>query len=163
MCERPGGYGVNHRRVRRQEEIIWLRENDFDFVVSILAAPHNLHNYDELGMPYRHHPLLNADDMDAWLKETGTTFPSGYGHVEFSYDFRQGGEGDGWLQVNAELAFERSGPERIYSSIALLEHWIACVRRSPNAAQHAVLVGQFATHLATLRRMSIAVLNDQED
>jgi hypothetical protein len=37
-------------------------------VVSILAAPHNLHNYDELGMPYRHHPLLNVDDMDAWLK-----------------------------------------------------------------------------------------------
>jgi alkylation response protein AidB-like acyl-CoA dehydrogenase len=68
-----------------------------------------------------------------------------------------GNEGDGWLQVNAELAFERSGPERIYSSIALLEHWIACVRRSPNASQHAALVGQFATHLATLRRMSIAV------
>ena len=68
ICERPGGYGTNHRRVRRQEEIIWLRENDFDFVVSILAAPHNLHNYDELGLPYRHHPLQNADDMDSWLK-----------------------------------------------------------------------------------------------
>ena len=68
ICERPGGFGTNHRRVRRQEEIIWLRENDFDYVVSILAAPHNLHNYDELGMPYRHHPLLNVDDMDAWLK-----------------------------------------------------------------------------------------------
>ncbi len=27
ICERPGGYGDNHRRVRRQEEIIWLREN----------------------------------------------------------------------------------------------------------------------------------------
>jgi hypothetical protein len=27
--------------------------------------------------------------------------PSGYGHVEFSYDFRQGGEGDGWLHANA--------------------------------------------------------------
>ena len=26
VCERPGGYGANHRRVRRQEEIIWLRE-----------------------------------------------------------------------------------------------------------------------------------------
>jgi hypothetical protein len=33
-------------------------------------------------------------------------------------------EGDGWMQVNAELAFERSGPERIYSSIVLLEHWL---------------------------------------
>ena len=27
ICERPGGYGENHRRVRRQEEIIWIREN----------------------------------------------------------------------------------------------------------------------------------------
>ena len=48
ICERPGGYGDNHRRVRRQEEIIWLRENGFGCLVSIIPAPHNLHNYDEL-------------------------------------------------------------------------------------------------------------------
>ena len=29
VCERPGGYGPNHRRVRRQEEIIWVREQGF--------------------------------------------------------------------------------------------------------------------------------------
>jgi len=68
ICERPGGFGTNHRRVRRQEEIIWLRENDFDYVVSILAAPHNLHNYDELGMTYRRHPLLIVVDLDTLLK-----------------------------------------------------------------------------------------------
>lgn len=68
ICERPGGYGVNHRRVRRQEEIIWLRENDFGCVVSIIAAPHNLHNYDELGLNYRHRPLVNLDEMDPWLR-----------------------------------------------------------------------------------------------
>ena len=49
VCERPGGYGDNHRRVRRQEEIIWLRENGFGCLISIIPAPHNLHNYDELG------------------------------------------------------------------------------------------------------------------
>lgn len=68
-----------------------------------------------------------------------------------------GAEGDGWRQVNAELAFERSGPERIYSSIALLEHWVSCLRASPAAAQHAATLGHFTTQLATLRRMSIAV------
>lgn len=68
ICERPGGYGDNHRRVRRQEEIIWLRENHFDFVISIIAAPHNLHAYDELHMPFRHRPLSGADDLDAWLR-----------------------------------------------------------------------------------------------
>jgi alkylation response protein AidB-like acyl-CoA dehydrogenase len=32
-----------------------------------------------------------------------------------------GNEGDGWKQVTSELAFERSGPERILSSIVLLD------------------------------------------
>lgn len=68
-----------------------------------------------------------------------------------------GQEGSGWEQVNAELAFERSGPERIYSSVVLLEHWIACLRRSGQGAQHAQTVGRLATHLATLRNMSVAV------
>jgi tRNA(Ile)-lysidine synthase len=68
ICERPGGYGDNHRRVRRQEEIIWLRENHFDLVISIIAAPHNLHAYEELNMPYRHRPLSGADDTDAFLR-----------------------------------------------------------------------------------------------
>ena len=50
VCERPGGYGANHRRVRRQEEIIWIREQGFTCVVSLIPSPHNLHNYDELGV-----------------------------------------------------------------------------------------------------------------
>ena len=64
VCERPGGYGANHRRVRRQEEIIWIRENGFDHVVSLIAAPHNLHNYEELELPYIHKPLPDTD-LDA--------------------------------------------------------------------------------------------------
>jgi hypothetical protein len=68
-----------------------------------------------------------------------------------------GSEGSGWTQVNAELAFERSGPERIFSSMVLLEHWIDCLRRGPGRHRHAAAVGRFATHLATLRNMSIAV------
>ncbi|NNE10898.1 MAG: hypothetical protein HKN41_01480, partial [Ilumatobacter sp.] len=66
ICERPGGYGDSHRRVRRQEEIIWIRENGFHSVISIIQAPHNLHNYDDLNLPYKHRPF-NADDRDAWL------------------------------------------------------------------------------------------------
>ncbi len=68
VCERPGGSGDNHRRVRRQEEIIWLRENGFGCVVSIIPAPHNLHNYDELNMPYLHRPFTGVDDLGEWLK-----------------------------------------------------------------------------------------------
>ena len=72
-------------------------------------------------------------------------------------DARIGEEGDGWAQVNAELAFERSGPERIYSSIVLLEHWIACLRRDGHGARDVEAIGRLATHLATLRNMSVAV------
>jgi hypothetical protein len=68
VCERPGGFGPNHRRVRRQEEIIWLRESGFGMVVSIIGAPHNLHNYDELGVKWMHRPLGSSDDVDTWLQ-----------------------------------------------------------------------------------------------
>jgi hypothetical protein len=68
ICERPGGYGENHRRVRRQEEIIWLRENRFDLVISTIAAPHNLHAYEELNMPYRHRPFGGIDDANLFLR-----------------------------------------------------------------------------------------------
>ena len=81
VCERPGGYGDNHRRVRRQEEIIWIRENHFGCVVSIITAPHNLHNYDELNLPYIHRPLTGADDIDPWLRSFYTELQIGRAHV----------------------------------------------------------------------------------
>ncbi len=58
MCERPGGCGENHRRVRRQEEIIWIRQNEFAYVVSLIPSTHNLHNYEEMGVPFHHVPFL---------------------------------------------------------------------------------------------------------
>ena len=67
ICERPGGYGANHRRVRRQEEIIWLREQAFSSVISIIPSPHNLHNYDELGVSYLHRPFASTDDVRTYL------------------------------------------------------------------------------------------------
>ncbi len=68
-----------------------------------------------------------------------------------------GEEGQGWQQVNAELAFERSGPERLYSSIVLLDCWIRWLRATGQAGHQLQVIGRFATHLATLRQMSIAV------
>ena len=67
VSERPGGYGANHRRVRRQEEIIWVREQGFTCVVSIIPAPHNLHNYDELGVTWRHRGFDNTEDPSEYL------------------------------------------------------------------------------------------------
>ncbi len=67
VCERPGGYGQNHRKVRRQEEIIWLREQGFTMVISLVPSTHNLHNYDEYDLPWRHRPLSSSDDQEAFL------------------------------------------------------------------------------------------------
>jgi len=72
VCERPGGYGANHRRVRRQEEIIWIREQGFTLVISLIPSPHNLHNYDELGVVWRHRPFTSSDDAQRFA---ATFFP----------------------------------------------------------------------------------------
>ena len=72
ICERPGGYGDNHRRVRRQEEIIWIRENGFGCVISLIPAPHNLHNYDELGVHWAHWPLPQNDTLPKLLDDRYT-------------------------------------------------------------------------------------------
>jgi hypothetical protein len=68
ISERPGGYGANHRKVRRQEEIIWIREQEFTMVVSVIPAPHNLHNYDELGVKWVHCAVQPGDDPAKVLK-----------------------------------------------------------------------------------------------
>ncbi|MEM8922411.1 MAG: hypothetical protein AAGD35_02840 [Actinomycetota bacterium] len=74
ICERPGGYGANHRRVRRQEEVIWIRENGFAFVISLIPSDHNLHSYDELGMPWKHWPFAPSLNLD-------TALPQVYGEL----------------------------------------------------------------------------------
>ncbi|MGJ7566410.1 acyl-CoA dehydrogenase family protein [Variovorax sp. GB1R11] len=68
-----------------------------------------------------------------------------------------GDEGSGWMQVNAELAFERSGPERLYSSVVLLDTWMQSLRKTGFTPADATLLGNFTTQLATLRSLSVAV------
>ena len=61
--ERPGGFARNHRKVRRQEELIWLRQHGFTHVVSLLDSSHNLHAYDEAGIAYLQVPLGRSDEL----------------------------------------------------------------------------------------------------
>lgn len=63
VSERPGGFAPNHRRVRRQEEIIWLRVQGFTRVVSLLPSPHNLAAYDEGDIASSHFPLPKMGDV----------------------------------------------------------------------------------------------------
>ncbi len=78
--------------------------------------------------------------------------------VELGEDTLVGSEGSGWEQVTAELAFERSGPERFYSAIALFDCWLNYLREHHSADSWArELAGRIVTHLAVLRAMSVAV------
>jgi hypothetical protein len=78
--------------------------------------------------------------------------------VDLPHDALIGDEGSGWQQVNAELAYERSGPERLYSSIVLFDTWLQHLRSiGANDDARAALAGRIVGHLATLRSMSVAV------
>ncbi len=67
MSERPGGFAPNHRKVRRQEEIIWLQVQGFTCVVSLLSSSHNLQAYEERSMTSVHFPLAASGDVRASL------------------------------------------------------------------------------------------------
>ena len=78
--------------------------------------------------------------------------------VELPPDALLGDEGAGWAQVNAELALERSGPERLYSSSVLFDAWLAHLRKTGSDDPAALaLAGRIVSHTAALRSMSVAV------
>ncbi len=81
-----------------------------------------------------------------------------FDNVALPADALIGEEGQGWAQVTAELAFERSGPERLYSSIVLFDEWLAFVR-TPEGRNEAStrLAGKILSQLAPLRAMSVAI------
>ena len=68
-----------------------------------------------------------------------------------------GTQGQGWAQVTAELALERSGPERYLSSQALLVTVIDAAKaaRADNPSLNAA-IGRLVAELWTLRQMSMA-------
>jgi alkylation response protein AidB-like acyl-CoA dehydrogenase len=80
----------------------------------------------------------------------------GFDDVALDADALVGAEGEGWAQVNAELAFERSGPERIHSATVLLDLWAAGLGDSPDP-RDLDLLGRLTARLATLRAMSVAL------
>lgn len=73
--------------------------------------------------------------------------------VEVPADALVGAEGAGWQQVTAELALERSGPERYLSSYALLRELLRECGEDPELRS---LIGRVIAELWTLRQMSMS-------
>lgn len=67
-----------------------------------------------------------------------------------------GAVGNGWEQVTSELGYERSGPERFLSAFRVFVEFVRYVGASPSDEESA-LIGRLASHIMTLRQMSISV------
>ncbi len=61
VSERIGGYGFQHRRVRREEEIAWLKNAGVTSVLSLLDGNQNMAAYEESGFASYHEPLADLD------------------------------------------------------------------------------------------------------
>ena len=75
--------------------------------------------------------------------------------VTVPHDCLIGAEGGGWAQVGAELAFERSGPERYLSCTQLLLEMLD--EADPGDERQAVALGRIVAQYGTLRQMSLGV------
>jgi len=68
-----------------------------------------------------------------------------------------GTEGDGWRQVTAELALERSGPERYLSTVPLLRAWAASLGADDGDTDAHRDLGLLLARLWSLRAMSASI------
>lgn len=84
-----------------------------------------------------------------------------FDNVEIADDCLIGGVGEGWKQVTAELAFERSGPERYMSStqlvIEMLDAAHGLMQSNTPTERHEVEMGRLVAEYATLRQMTLGL------
>lgn len=52
VAERIGGYGFQHRKVRREEEIVWLKDHGVTTIVSLLGGNQNAMAYEMAGLRF---------------------------------------------------------------------------------------------------------------
>jgi len=61
VSERIGGYGFQHRRVRREEEIAWLQSAGITAILSLLEGNQNLAAYQAAGIDAHNEPLHDLE------------------------------------------------------------------------------------------------------
>jgi hypothetical protein len=70
VSERIGGYGFQHRRVRREEEIAWLSDQGIDGVLSLLPGNQNQAAYESAGFRFYNRPIeeeLGPEDTSSFF------------------------------------------------------------------------------------------------
>lgn len=76
--------------------------------------------------------------------------------TEIPADRLIGREGDGWHQVTAELAYERSGPERFLSTYRIFHELVRACEADPTPEARQA-IGGLAAKLVALRTMSLSI------
>jgi acyl-CoA dehydrogenase len=71
--------------------------------------------------------------------------------------------GEGWRLITAELAIERSGPERFLSALPLLREMVRRAGEDDCGGRAQIVIGEFAARLRTLRAMSIGIATAIEE
>jgi hypothetical protein len=136
-CERPGGHAGNHRKVRRREEILWLKAQGFDRVLSLLPSPHNLYAYEGEGLAWSHVPFAGHDDPAAVL-------PDLYEQMR------------GWLQAERLVVHQEEVNDRLMGVVAGYLHWSGLV--SGGAQAIAIVERLFGRQMGTEGRELVALV-----
>ena len=140
VCERPGGYARNHRKVRRREEILWIKCQGFSRVVSLLASPHNLHAYDEEKVAWSHIPFAANDDPAAVLPEL-------YGQLR------------SWLRDGERIVLHQEEVgDRLLGIVAGYLNWSALITDSAQAI--AIVERLFGRQMGPEGRELVALVRD---
>jgi hypothetical protein len=79
-------------------------------------------------LPRNHASLCDIDEI-----LNGTELPGGYGHLELTYDFSAGGEGDGWLHALFRYTHRASGHEAETSFGAHVFNTVLTYRDEPQS------------------------------
>lgn len=64
VSERIGGHGFQHRRVRREEEILWLTDQGINSVFSLLPGNQNQAAYESAGFSYANHAVPGELELE---------------------------------------------------------------------------------------------------
>lgn len=120
VSERPGGSTQVHRRVRRDEELLWLKHQGFGRVVSILPVMQNLDAYLEHGLSASHYALRGGPEqrvvLDACYRDLDHSMKNHVAVLLHSDDVS-----DRLLGVLAGYLVWSQKVETVPASIALIE------------------------------------------
>ena len=65
VSECIGGGGLTARKIRREEEIQWLKSQGINSIFSLLESDFNLKNYQEVGFRTYHFPLAHSVPLES--------------------------------------------------------------------------------------------------